>query len=90
MCAARSKRAGPTIHAALLLALVLALAGEVQAEQLPIKSYSPAPATELNQFIGSQVDQSWVLTIDKDQAPGVDFTKVVDVALGVEYKADLI
>ena len=51
---------------------------------------SPPPPAELNQFIGSPVEQSWVLTIDKNLSPGIDFSKVTDVVLGIEYSADVV
>jgi len=52
-------------------------------------SQTPPPATVLNQFIGSPVEQGWVLTVDKSAAPAIDFSQVSDVVLGVEYSADL-
>jgi hypothetical protein len=51
---------------------------------------SPPPPAALNQFIGTPVEQSWVLTIDKTVSPGVDFSVVADVVLGMEYTADVV
>jgi hypothetical protein len=53
-------------------------------------SQTPQPATALNQFIGSPVEQSWALTVDKSAAPAIDFSRISDVVLGIEYSADLI
>jgi hypothetical protein len=53
-------------------------------------SQTPPPAIALNQFIGAPVEQSWVLTIDKSLAPAIDFSRISDVVLGVEYSADVV
>ncbi|HEY8460663.1 MAG TPA: hypothetical protein VIM99_09800, partial [Blastocatellia bacterium] len=53
-------------------------------------SQTPPPATALNQFIGSPAEQKWVLTVDKSAAPEIDFSRISDVVLGVEYSADLM
>jgi hypothetical protein len=47
------------------------------------------PPMPLNTLADFSVDQRFTLTIDKNQNPGVDFSGVSDVVLGVEYAADL-
>ena len=48
----------------------------------------PAPSP-LNAFVNAPVNQTFTLTIDKAAHPGVDFTQVKDVVLGIEYTASL-
>jgi hypothetical protein len=51
---------------------------------------STVPASPLNALLpGLSADQIFRLTIDKTTNPGVDFSKVADVGLGIEYQADL-
>lgn len=47
---------------------------------------APSP---LNVFVGKDADRVFRLTIDKDQNPGVDFSGVTNVVLGVEYSATI-
>ncbi|HEX9036507.1 MAG TPA: hypothetical protein VF808_05900 [Ktedonobacterales bacterium] len=50
----------------------------------------PAPVTPspLNVFAGAVVDQTYTLTIDRAANPGVDFSDVRDILLGIDYAAD--
>jgi hypothetical protein len=47
------------------------------------------PPVPLNALVDVAADQLFKLSIDKNQNPGVDFSGVTDVVLGVEYTADL-
>ena len=53
-------------------------------------SQSSAPLSPLNALVNEDVTQTFRLRIDKSTSPGVDFSKVSDVILGMEYSADLI
>lgn len=58
---------------------------------LPPNANDPAPPPlPLNVLLDVDADQGFTLTIDKTQNPGVDFSRVSDVVLGIEYEADLI
>ena len=46
-------------------------------------------ASPLNALVNAPVDQMFTIAIDKAAHPGVDFSSIVDVVLGVEYTADV-
>lgn len=46
-------------------------------------------ALSLNALTGISADQRFVLTLDADAHPGVDFSDTVDVQLLIEYEAQL-
>jgi hypothetical protein len=52
----------------------------------PGPSLSPAP---LNEFIGASVDQTFQLTINLDDIAAESRSHVVDIVLGIDYRADL-
>jgi hypothetical protein len=50
---------------------------------------STVALSPLNVLAGQPVDQTFALTIDPKQNPGVDFGSLTDVVLGIDYSADL-
>jgi len=50
---------------------------------------SAAPPSPLNALVDLDADQTFTVTIDKVANPGVDFSKITDVILGLEYTANL-
>lgn len=57
---------------------------------LPPTTQDPVPPPmPLNVLADTAADQQFRLEIDKTQNPGVDFSRVSDVVLAVEYSADL-
>jgi hypothetical protein len=50
---------------------------------------APPPPAPLNVFVDHTVDQAFTMTVTKAANQGVDFSKVTDVVLGLEYTADL-
>jgi len=50
---------------------------------------SPRIPLPLNTFVDIRAQQILTLTIKKSENPGVDFSKVTDVILGLDYLADL-
>jgi hypothetical protein len=51
---------------------------------------SAAPLSPLNQLVGKVATQVFTLSVDTSTNPGVDFSGVTDVVLGVEYEATLV
>ncbi len=50
-------------------------------------AHSILPPHPLNQFLNTAIESVWQLKIDKGLSPQVDFSKIVDVVLGIEYEA---
>jgi len=50
---------------------------------------SPAKPLPLNSFVDMDANQIFELTLKKSENPGVSFSKITDIVLGVEYSADL-
>lgn len=60
----------------------------VMSNVLPLSQTGSSPSP-LNKFVDQEAAQKFILTIDKGQNPGIDFTKVTDVIFGVEYSAQI-
>lgn len=54
-----------------------------------VRESSQIPPLPLNAFVGKSVDQVFTVSIDKAQFPGVEFDKVKDLILGIEYRAKI-
>ena len=50
---------------------------------------APTPTSPLNALMDTAVEQKFQLRITKAANPGVDFSRVVDLLLGIEYAADV-
>ena len=50
---------------------------------------SSAPPSPLNAFVDVEVAQTFNLAVLKTGSPGIDFSTVADVILGIDYEADL-
>ncbi|HEY7057730.1 MAG TPA: hypothetical protein VH458_14440 [Vicinamibacterales bacterium] len=48
------------------------------------------PASPLNVFAGLDPNQAFTLEVKKAANPGIDFTRVTDVILAIEYEASLV
>jgi hypothetical protein len=55
----------------------------------PLSNSQSSAPSPLNALVDEDVAQTFRLRIDKRRNPGVDFSKVNDVILGVEYSADI-
>jgi Tc toxin complex TcA C-terminal TcB-binding domain len=64
-------------------------AGVALSNAPPLSDGNSAPQP-LNKFVGKSAEQIFRLKIDKAQNPGVDFSTVSDIVLGVEYQAAII
>ena len=53
-------------------------------------SLSTAPMSPLNALVNADVAQTFRLQIQKSMNFGVDFSRITDAVLGIEYSADLI
>jgi hypothetical protein len=51
----------------------------------PLESEHASP---LNYFVEQDANQSFILNVDKEINPDVDFRKVKDIILGIEYEAE--
>jgi hypothetical protein len=64
-------------------------------QDFAISSLQPDPAlpvlppSPLNVFAGADPNQPWTFTLDKGANPGIDFSSITDVVLGIEYSADV-
>jgi Tc toxin complex TcA C-terminal TcB-binding domain len=56
----------------------------------PDPALPPLPASPLNAFAEMNPDQAFTLSISKPSNPGVDFHRVTDVVLAIEYEASLV
>jgi len=56
----------------------------------PDPSLPVLPASPLNTFAGQDPEQTFTLSISKAANPGVNFSRVTDVVLALEYEASLI
>ena len=55
----------------------------------PIPAMPPLPPSSLNAFADIDPEQSFTLAVSKAANPGVDFRKVTDVVLAIEYESSL-
>lgn len=56
----------------------------------PDPSLPVLPASPLNAFAGQDPEQTFTLSVNKAASPGVDFSRVTDVVLALEYEANLV
>jgi hypothetical protein len=56
----------------------------------PDPALPPLPASPLNSFAEMNPEQAFTLAIRKRANPGVDFHRVTDVMLAIEYEASLV
>jgi hypothetical protein len=56
----------------------------------PDPALPPLPASPLNAFAEMNPEQAFTLAISKPANPGVDFHRVTDVVLAIEYEASLV
>ena len=56
----------------------------------PDPSLPPLPPSPLNKFADMNPEQAFTLTISKAANPGIDFHRVTDVVLAIEYEASLV
>jgi Tc toxin complex TcA C-terminal TcB-binding domain len=80
-----------------LLSTVPATSAEVEFKNgFAISSLQPdpslpiLPASPLNVFAGQDPEQIFTLSISKAASPGVNFSSITDLVLGLEYEANLI
>ena len=56
----------------------------------PDPALPPLPASPLNAFAEMNPEQAFTLAISKPANPSVDFHRVADVVLAIEYEASLV